>query len=156
MDQKKPAGFSLTAPINNPGGSARKDLPRERGRNRRTAACIPCRERKLKCDKGQPCFRCNQSGSPAKCIYQQALGQRQESGAEPEGTPRSEAQVTRQPIPESSRSGESPLGRCHEVEEYCLRGWCKELPSDQGVGTAKVNYSCFNCLSLRELWVNLS
>ncbi|KAK3939236.1 hypothetical protein QBC46DRAFT_438438 [Diplogelasinospora grovesii] len=122
MNKKKPAGFSLTFPINNPGGSARKDLHRERRHSRRIIVCIPCRRRKLKCDKGQPCFRYEQSGSPAECIYQQTPGQRQEPGAEPEGTPRSEAQVTRQPTPESSRSGESPLRWCHELEEYRLRG----------------------------------
>lgn len=35
--------------------------------------CIPCHRRKLKCDKGQPCSRCTQSGSADSCVYQPSV-----------------------------------------------------------------------------------
>ena len=94
MEPERPAGFFSTFSIADPDGSAREGLGRTQRRNRRVFVCIPCHRRKLRCDKNQPCSRCVASGSPADCIYQQVPGTKQEA-AEPEGTPRPEAQPAR-------------------------------------------------------------
>ncbi|KAK3936529.1 hypothetical protein QBC46DRAFT_419110 [Diplogelasinospora grovesii] len=108
MNQENSAGFTW-AFINRKQsiseGGARKGLRRDRRRHQRIVVCTPCHQRKLKCNKGQPCSRCAQSGTPGKCIYQQTPGKRQEPGAKPKWTPCPEAQITRQPSPNSSRSG---------------------------------------------------
>lgn len=37
-------------------------------RQRLTLVCLPCRRKKIKCDKGKPCSNCNKS-KPDECIY---------------------------------------------------------------------------------------
>jgi len=69
---EKPAGFFSTFSILDPNGT-HEGNPRAQKRNRRVFVCIPCHRRKLKCDKGQPCSRCTQSGSVDECIYQPLL-----------------------------------------------------------------------------------
>lgn len=66
---EKPAGFFTTFSILDPNGT-HEGNPRAQKRNRRVFVCIPCHRRKLKCDKGQPCSRCAQSGSTDECVYQ--------------------------------------------------------------------------------------
>lgn len=41
-------------------------------RNRATLVCLPCRKKKVKCDKGKPCSNCNKS-QPDKCIYDERI-----------------------------------------------------------------------------------
>jgi hypothetical protein len=65
----KPAGFFSTFSILDPNGT-HEGNPRAQKRNRRVFVCIPCHRRKLKCDKGQPCSRCTQSGAGDECVYQ--------------------------------------------------------------------------------------
>ncbi len=103
MDPDTPAGFFSTFSIADPDGSAREGLGRTQRRNRRVFVCIPCHRRKLKCDKGQPCSRCLQSGTPTECIYQQPPGQRQDSAPESEDTPRPDSQTTQPTTPEPPR-----------------------------------------------------
>lgn len=66
---EKPAGFFTTFSILDLNGT-HEGNPRAQKRNRRVFVCIPCHRRKLKCDKGQPCSRCTQSGSSDECVYQ--------------------------------------------------------------------------------------
>ncbi|KAK0657282.1 fungal-specific transcription factor domain-containing protein [Cercophora newfieldiana] len=103
MEHEKPAGFFSTFSIADPDGSTREGHGRTQRRNRRVFVCIPCHRRKLKCDKAQPCSRCVSSGAPGECVYQQAPGQKTESGGEPEGISRPETHGTRQPSPEPPR-----------------------------------------------------
>lgn len=105
MEHEKPAGFFSTFSIADPDGSTREGHGRTQRRNRRVFVCIPCHRRKLKCDKAQPCSRCVASGAPSECVYQQAPGQKHESGGEPDGVSRPEAHSTRQPSPEPLRPG---------------------------------------------------
>ena len=51
-----------------------------RKRKRKTYSCIDCRRRKLKCDREQPCSRCQKEGHPQTCIFNA------ESGAEFNGS----------------------------------------------------------------------
>ncbi|CUM65809.1 uncharacterized protein PRCAT00003457001 [Priceomyces carsonii] len=41
----------------------------KRGRRRAPVSCLPCRKRKIKCDKATPCASCVDSGSTNLCIY---------------------------------------------------------------------------------------
>ncbi|KAK3942146.1 hypothetical protein QBC46DRAFT_352601 [Diplogelasinospora grovesii] len=66
----QPAGFFSTFSIFDPDNSTHEGFGRTQRRNRRVYVCIPCHRRKLKCDKGQPCSRCVQSGSADDCVYQ--------------------------------------------------------------------------------------
>ncbi|KAK0731283.1 hypothetical protein B0H67DRAFT_67238 [Lasiosphaeris hirsuta] len=102
---KSKGGFFSTFSIADPEGSTREGLGKPQKRNRRVFVCIPCHRRKLKCDKGQPCSRCVQSGTPNECTYQQAPGQKQEPALESDGATRADAQATPQTSPESSTSG---------------------------------------------------
>lgn len=83
---EKPAGFFTTFSILDPNGT-HEGQPRAQKRNRRVFVCIPCHRRKLKCDKGQPCTRCTQSGSVDECVYQplpkSAVVKRESSTPEP-------------------------------------------------------------------------
>ena len=45
-----------------PDGHAKK-------RKRKTYSCIDCRRRKLKCDREQPCGRCQKEGHPQTCVF---------------------------------------------------------------------------------------
>lgn len=40
-----------------------------RRRTRTLKACYPCRRRKVKCNRGQPCDKCSDRGHPDLCIY---------------------------------------------------------------------------------------
>lgn len=40
-------------------------------------SCLPCHDRKIKCNRGHPCDRCNSAGRPDECTYQQSDGTRQ-------------------------------------------------------------------------------
>ena len=51
-----------------PGQKASPDGP-PRKRKRKTYSCINCRRRKLKCDREQPCSRCQKEGHPQNCIF---------------------------------------------------------------------------------------
>ncbi|EER25556.1 hypothetical protein D8B26_000133 [Coccidioides posadasii str. Silveira] len=45
--------------------------PPRKKRKRRTLACLPCRNRKVKCDFGQPsCERCLKTAWPERCTYE--------------------------------------------------------------------------------------
>lgn len=37
-------------------------------------SCLPCHDRKIKCNRGHPCDRCTSAGRPEKCAYQQSEG----------------------------------------------------------------------------------
>lgn len=41
-------------------------------RNRATLVCLPCRKKKIKCDKGKPCSNCTKT-QPDKCIYDERI-----------------------------------------------------------------------------------
>lgn len=40
-----------------------------RRRTRALKVCYPCRRRKVKCNRGQPCDKCSDRGHPDLCIY---------------------------------------------------------------------------------------
>lgn len=69
VNMEQPVGFFSTFSILDPNGT-HEHSSRTQKRNRRVFVCIPCHRRKLKCDKGQPCSRCSQSGSADDCVYQ--------------------------------------------------------------------------------------
>jgi hypothetical protein len=46
-----------------------KDLLRRRQQVRNTRSCLPCRERKVKCDHELPCGTCTKRGHPDLCSY---------------------------------------------------------------------------------------
>ncbi|KAK3329307.1 hypothetical protein B0H66DRAFT_526693 [Apodospora peruviana] len=92
----QPAGFFSTFSILDLNSSTRENPVRAQKRNRRVFVCIPCHQRKLKCDKGRPCSRCVRSGTADECFYQPlpASKQRQEStssATEPEDSVRLES-----------------------------------------------------------------
>ncbi|KAM7200414.1 Fungal specific transcription factor domain containing protein [Rhypophila sp. PSN 637] len=88
----QPAGFFSTFSVLDFNGHAREGPARVQKRNRRVFVCIPCHQRKLKCDKGRPCSRCVRSGSADECVYQPLPSDRKSrqgssgSGAEVEGS----------------------------------------------------------------------
>lgn len=41
-------------------------------RNRQPVSCLPCRTRKLKCDRGHPCDACTKRGDDDSCVYGKA------------------------------------------------------------------------------------
>ncbi len=43
-------------------------------KKRRTISCFPCRDRKVKCDKSQPCNTCIQRSHPDLCTYEKGVG----------------------------------------------------------------------------------
>jgi hypothetical protein len=51
-----------------------------RKRNRVPLSCGPCRHRKLKCNRGQPCDNCTKRGDTASCTYA-SPGNRKKSAA---------------------------------------------------------------------------
>ncbi|OHE99282.1 fungal specific transcription factor [Colletotrichum orchidophilum] len=80
---------------NTPNGdrSAFRDLLKSRQQNRNGVrgnpkSCLPCRERKVKCDKALPCSTCDKRGHPDLCEYE--IHTRQSSGI-----PRSPARSAR-------------------------------------------------------------
>lgn len=57
-------------------GQRSNPLPRDidavifhRRRSRTPKACYPCRRRKVKCDRGEPCDKCSDRGYPDLCVY---------------------------------------------------------------------------------------
>lgn len=46
-----------------------KEVLRARKRAQKPASCEPCRERKVRCDKGHPCATCDKRGYPDLCVY---------------------------------------------------------------------------------------
>ncbi|KAK1641482.1 hypothetical protein BDP81DRAFT_419049, partial [Colletotrichum phormii] len=54
---------------------ALRELLKSRQRNRNGVrgspkSCVPCRERKVKCDKELPCSTCDKRGHPDLCEYE--------------------------------------------------------------------------------------
>ena len=45
-------------------------------RNRRPLSCTTCRDRKLKCDRQQPCSACTKRGDPPNCEYSSVVPQK--------------------------------------------------------------------------------
>lgn len=43
-------------------------------------SCLPCHDRKIKCNRGRPCDRCISAGRPGQCAYQQSDGVSQRDG----------------------------------------------------------------------------
>ncbi|KAI3550016.1 fungal specific transcription factor [Colletotrichum abscissum] len=87
--------------------SALRDLLKSRQRDRKGVrgnpkSCIPCRERKVKCDKELPCSTCDKRGHPDLCNYESST--RQSLGI-PQSPARS-ARRTSVVIPTSNRSQE--------------------------------------------------
>lgn len=57
-----------------------KDLLRSRQQSRNGVrgapkSCLPCRERKVRCDKQLPCLTCEKRGHPDLCDYESSTGQ---------------------------------------------------------------------------------
>lgn len=135
-NMEQPAGFFSTFSILDPNG-IHEGNPRAQKRNRRVFVCIPCHRRKLKCDKGQPCSRCTQSGSVHDCIYQPV----------PNNTKR-ESQ-SRTPEPKSSPSRKGSSSNVQDSVRSCYRA---------GDGRARVSgtthWAKIACevSSLRRLW----
>ncbi|KAK2759391.1 hypothetical protein FQN54_002869 [Arachnomyces sp. PD_36] len=64
------------------GSAESANIPVKRRRKRRTAACVQCRSRKLKCDQEFPtCGRCAKGPRPSECTYQDASQQQQPTGS---------------------------------------------------------------------------
>lgn len=60
------------------------NVPVKRRRRRRTAACVQCRNRKLKCDQEYPiCGRCAKGPRPSDCTYQDAIHHQPPTGSNP-------------------------------------------------------------------------
>lgn len=56
-----------------------RDLLRARKRTQKPMSCEPCRERKVRCDKGHPCATCDKRGYPDLCVYPTAESGRRRS-----------------------------------------------------------------------------
>lgn len=67
-----------------------KDVLRARQTARNRKACLPCRERKVRCDREHPCITCSKRGHADLCRYEEASASLQDlsSGAMQGGTPR--------------------------------------------------------------------
>lgn len=107
---QKPAGYFTTFSILDPNGT-HEGSPRTQKRNRRVFVCVPCHRRKLKCDKGQPCSRCTQSGSMDECVYQPL----------PNSTTVKRESVTPEPNGQSPLSKRSPRVRDQTRSSYRVR-----------------------------------
>lgn len=102
----------------NTGAASFRELLRSRHQNRHGVrgnpkSCLPCRERKVKCDKELPCSTCDKRGHPDLCEYEKTSRQ-------PLGTPR----VSRPARPATStvrRSDYTPLTD-PEVQTPCSHG----------------------------------
>ena len=46
-----------------------QSLPQSQKRSRVLLSCAPCRNSKLKCDRGQPCGQCARKSAPEACVY---------------------------------------------------------------------------------------
>lgn len=86
---------SIRASPNTPNGrpASFRDLLRSRQQTRNGVrgnpkSCLPCRERKVKCDKALPCSTCDKRGHPDLCEYEK-------SSRQSLGSPRSPAPSTR-------------------------------------------------------------
>lgn len=79
-----------TSNADNPGSTSRdlKDVLRERQQGRSSRSCLPCRERKVKCDHHLPCSTCSKRGHPDLCSYPGSEVRRLRLGADAHGSPR--------------------------------------------------------------------
>lgn len=101
----QPAGFFSTFSVTDLNGNTREGPARIQKRNRRVFVCIPCHQRKLKCDKGRPCLRCAKTGSADECIYQPAPSSRKSRQGSASSVPELE---------DSHKLGSSPGSTCSE------------------------------------------
>ncbi|KAH6649036.1 hypothetical protein BKA67DRAFT_576609 [Truncatella angustata] len=65
-----------------------KNVLRERQQGRSLRSCLPCRERKVKCDHQLPCGTCSKRGHPDLCSYLGSGTRRLRLGADAHGSPR--------------------------------------------------------------------
>ena len=112
--EDKPVDLFLPFSIADPDGSTREGHGIQR-RNRRVVVCIPCRRRKLKCDKSQPCSRCVASGAPGECVYQQSPGQKQEAEPLIAPQPQTGALGSELSLHERLPSFEEPIARGGDI-----------------------------------------
>ncbi|KXX82920.1 Oleate activated transcription factor 3 [Madurella mycetomatis] len=109
MDSDLPAGYFSTFSIIDLSRGTLEGLGRPQRRNRRIFVCIPCHRRKLKCDKGQPCARCIQSGSADECVYQQyPPGSRRDSSTDSGKTSQRSVQPSQHSTPVAVVSEREP------------------------------------------------
>lgn len=78
---------------------------RRRRDTQKPGSCYPCRERKVRCDKSQPCSTCLKQGYPDLCQYKRTDGghaeaqRRHRSGAQPRPSPDIPNRATFTPTP---------------------------------------------------------
>lgn len=95
-----------------------KDLLRSRQRSRHGVrgnpkSCLPCRERKVKCDKQLPCLTCEKRGHPDLCEYESSTSQ----------SPGSQRSTARSRVRARANTRTPDLSRgntCREVAEAML------------------------------------
>lgn len=103
-------------------GSAHAPTPEQREIDRvlylrrisQARSCYPCRQRKVKCDHGQPCRTCQKRGHPEICSYnvgtpEKRRGRRAKKAAA-DGTTTTASQGTSAPAP-VNRAGSEPHGK---------------------------------------------
>lgn len=96
---------SPATPRNNevtPGApSSLKDVLRRRqqGRISSSRSCLPCRERKVKCDHELPCATCNRRGHPDLCSYPGSGGERSNA------SPNARRSISRRTTPSAEAPG---------------------------------------------------
>lgn len=66
-------------------------------RNRQVVSCVPCRTRKLKCDRQQPCTSCVKRSDAVSCRFFGASGAAS-AGGQPPSVPRKQMQIRLQQL----------------------------------------------------------
>ncbi|KAJ5781156.1 hypothetical protein N7457_006316 [Penicillium paradoxum] len=83
-----PNKMTPTPPSTNPSSAGHSpDYRIIRKRNRVPLSCGPCRHRKLKCNRSNPCENCIKRGDAASCNYAQANSRKKNSAQQSSNTP---------------------------------------------------------------------
>lgn len=87
-----------------------KELLRSRKRAQKPVSCEPCRERKVKCDKGHPCTTCAKRGYPDLCVYPETgAGGRGPAGPRPQKQRLHPGPATSSPAPDRCSVNATPI-----------------------------------------------
>lgn len=123
-------------------------------RNRQVVSCVPCRTRKLKCDRQQPCNSCVKRGDVASCRFFGTVGS-SGTGRAPSAVPRTEMQARLQKL-ENLVNGLRDLPELGvAVAGDAMRGAVARCPGmtdlGSGLNDASSSSSSFSAASLGQM-----
>jgi hypothetical protein len=98
----------------------------EHRKRRLILSCVPCRRRKVKCDRAVPCLRCQKAGYAETCIYSLPDESYLPSGTEDRGGGKSDAGQTRRICQEE----------VFEIESYVKSAGARPFSSEKFLGLA--------------------